>query len=160
MNVQERLRFTADFIDAACRESGSTKFIAEIYKEDKKSFSVYQLQVKDCPRAHNLYGSDNDNCWILQIAPNAEWFKCYTICTTREKAIKLFIENDLTLQYSKICDAKIKEKFSDFKNGTEAGEYAAAKINAVFNIMDIVEKLSVKAKKLTKTEFEKVPFIE
>lgn len=156
MNIQERLRFTADFIDAACRESGSTCFQHKIVDHE----CSYELAVKDCPRAHNLYGSGNDGCWIILLKPHQEQFRCYTVISSRAEAIKQFIENDLSLQYSKICDGKDVIPFSQFKNGTEAGEYAAAKINAVFDLMDIAEKLSKKAKKLAEAEFEKVPFLK
>jgi len=156
MNVQERLRFTADFIDAAIRETNSTCFQHRIVDHEP----AYELFVKDCPRAHNLYGSGNDACWIILLKPHQEHFRCYTVVSSRADAIKFFIENDLELQYTKICDGKDVIPFSQFKNGTEAGEFAAAKINAVFDLMDIAEKLSKKAKKLAEAEFEKVPFLK
>lgn len=156
MNVQERLRFTADFIDAVCREANATCFQPRIVDHE----ATYELFVKDCPRAHNLYGSNNDSCWIILLNPHKEQFRCYTVVSSRAEAIKLFIENDLELQYTRICDGKEVIPFSQFKNGTEAGEYAAAKVNAVFDLMDIAEKLSKKAKKLAEAEFEKVPFLK
>lgn len=154
MRALDRIRFTADFLEALKNDVGIDDF-----KEGETDHNAcYYFQIKACARALELFGEPNANCWLARIVPVREEISFYGMAVTRETAIKRFIANGLKYDYKNFFKESHRFHFNEFTDGKTAGETIARGINNVFNFMEICEKIQQKCWKMTEIEFEKLFF--
>ena len=154
MRALDRIRFTADFLEALKNDVGIDDFKEEDYEGD----ACYIFQIKACARALELFGKPNENCWLVRIVPCKEELSFYGMAVTRETAVKRFIENGLRCDFERFFKKSHKFHFNEFTDGKTAGETIARGVNNVFNFMEICEKIQQKCWKMTEIEFEKLFF--
>lgn len=154
MRLLDRMRFTADFLEALKNDVGIDDF-----KEEKfENHACYIFQIKTCARALDLFGSPNANCWLVRIVPEIEAFSFYGMAVTRETAVKRFIQFGLKIDYKHFFKESHQFHFNEFTDGKTAGETIARGINNLFNFMEICEKMQQKCQKLVEINFEKLLF--